>query len=73
MSKTLCLRHLKKLVKKIEIFRKEDQEKEIQIIPENSQVMSKYGELLLMWIKRQDIRKEEKKITFWGEGEKHDF
>lgn len=48
MSKTLCLRHLKKLVKKIEIFRKEDQEKEIQIIPENSQVMSKYGELLLM-------------------------
>ena len=36
----------KKLVKKIEIFRKEDQEKEIQIIQENNQVMSKYGELL---------------------------
>jgi len=35
-----------KLVKKIEIFRKEDQEKEIQIIQENNQVMSKYGELL---------------------------
>ena len=45
-SKTLCLRHLKKLVKKTEIFKKEDQEKEIQIIPENNQVMSKYGELL---------------------------
>lgn len=35
-----------KLVKKIEIFRKEDQEKETQIIQENNQVMSKYGELL---------------------------